>query len=153
MLRILSILLFFILIFPQAAQAEKIDYGNIEVRVEGIRNGIGEVGVALFSNPKGYPTHLEHAYETEWVKSKAGRETINVIFEGIPFGEYAVSVVHDESGNRKVDRSTLGFPKEGVGFSNKQRVKLSAPKFRKSKFPFSNGENEKLVIQLDYRHA
>lgn len=50
-----------------------------------------------------------------------------------------------------MDRSTLGFPKEGVGFSNDQKVVLSAPKFHKAKFLLQEGENKEIIIQLDYR--
>ena len=100
---------------------------------------------------KGYPTHLQHAYEAEWVELRKGQKAIEVEFEGIPFGEYAVSVFHDENGNRRLERSMLGFPEEGVGFSNDQKVKLSAPKFKKSKFKLSEGKNKKIVINLDYR--
>ncbi len=73
------------------------------------------------------------------------------VFDTMPAGEYAVSVVHDANGNRKVNRSFFGFPKEGVGFSNDQKVVMSAPRYDKSKFPLVAGENKTIVIKLDYR--
>ncbi|MBI2083571.1 MAG: DUF2141 domain-containing protein [Deltaproteobacteria bacterium] len=123
----------------------------LEVQVEGIKNKKGEVGVALFSSTMGYPTHLEHAYETEWIPYEKGEGSLIFNFEGLPPGDYAVSVLHDTNGNRKVDRTGLGFPKEGVGFSNDQKVTLKAPSFKKSKFPLTAGESKKIVIQLEYR--
>ena len=140
-----------VVLCSQFAQAQEADFANLEVRVEGIRDHPGEVGVALFNSPKGYPVHIEHAYETEWVPLHEGQQTADVVFEGVPFGEYAVSVLHDENGNRKLERSTLGFPREGVGFSNDQKVVLSAPSFSKSKFPLSEAGNKRIVIKLDYR--
>lgn len=125
------------------------DFGTLTVRVEGINDRPGEVGVALFQNPKGYPTHLEHAYQVEWLPLQAGQATAEVVFEGVPFGEYALSVMHDENGNRTLEQSTLGFPEEGVGFSNGQRVQFSAPKFSNAKFAFT--QPQQLVIPLDYR--
>ena len=133
------------------AHAQDVDFVNLGVRVEGISNNNGEIGVALFNSPKGYPTHIEHAYEAQWVGVEDGPKAIDVVFEGIPFGEYAVSVFHDENGNRKLEKSTLGFPEEGVGFSNDQKVKLSAPSFKASKFALSNAEDIQIVITLDYR--
>lgn len=110
----------------------------------------GEVGVALYNGPVGYPTHFEHTYETEWAPLKPDEATVKVEFDGLPPGDYAVSVLHDANGNRMVDRSTLGFPKEGVGFSNGQKVYLSAPKYKKCKFPIAAGEKKEIVIPLDY---
>lgn len=134
------------------AHAQEVDYAALEVRVEGIQHQKrGEVGVALFNSPKGYPAHTEHSYDAKWVPVQAGQQSVHVAFEGVPFGEYAVSVLHDENGNRKLERSPLGFPKEGVGFSNDQKVILSAPSFKASKLTLSEPDPRKLTITLDYR--
>lgn len=125
---------------------------TLTVRVEGIQQGKkGEVGVAVFSSRKGYPIHIEHSYETSWIPVEGGKDALDFTFDSLPAGEYAVSVLHDENGNRALERSTLGFPKEGVGFSNDQKVKLSAPKFEKCKFPLQPGENKKMAVTLEYR--
>jgi len=150
-LRILSIVIFLIVIFSNITQAREVDYASLHVRVEGIRNYKGEVGVALFDSPKGYPTHSEHCYEAEWVELRKGMKDVDVEFEGLPFGEYAISVLHDENGTRRLERNVFGFPREGVGFSNEQKVKLSAPKFKKAKFELSEAKDKLIVIQLDYR--
>ena len=125
--------------------------GIIEVRIEGIQPRPGEIGVALFNAKTGYPVHIEHAYDTEWIPLKTGQLWVSVVFDALPGGDYAVSVVHDENANRKVDRSAVGFPKEGVGFSNGQKVTLKAPSFNKSKFALQPGETKKISIKLDYR--
>ena len=150
MFRMIS-MVFFTTIFLSVAQAQEVDIVSLQVRVEGIRDEKGEVGVALFNHKLGYPTHLEHAYETEWVPLQKGQDAVDVVFDTIPPGEYAVSVVHDTNGNRLVDRSRLGFPKEGVGFSNDQKVTLRAPRFENAKMTLLAGENKKIVITLDYR--
>jgi len=141
----------FSIIFLSVAQAQEVEIASLEVRVEGIKDQKGEIGVALFNHKLGYPTHLEHAYEAEWVSLQEGQKTADVVFDTIPPGEYAISVVHDTNGNRLVDRSRLGFPKEGVGFSNDQKVTLRAPRFENAKMALSAGENKKIVIKLDYR--
>ena len=151
MFRMTWMIVFLMMIGLGVARAEEVDIASLEVRVEGIKDLKGEVGVALYNHKLGYPTHLEHAYETEWVPLKQGQNTVEVVFDTIPPGEYAVSVVHDTNGNRLVDRSRMGFPKEGVGFSNNQKVTLRAPRFDNAKMLLSAGENKKIVIQLDYR--
>ena len=150
--RITFIAAFWIVIFSAVAQAQDEKIPILEVRVEGTRTAKkGEVGVAVFNSRLGYPTHLEHAYETEWTGVQEGKEAVETVFDSLPAGEYAVSVLHDENGNRSLERSKLGFPKEGVAFSNDQKVKLSAPKFDKCKFHLSLGENKKIIVRLDYR--
>ncbi len=133
------------------AQAGNVKIPRLEVRVEGIKDLKGEIGVALWNSKLGYPTHLEHAYEAEWIPVKGGETVMAAVFDTMPAGEYAISVVHDTNENRKVDRSFFGFPKEGVGFSNDQKVVMSAPRYDKSKFPLVAGENKIIVIKLDYR--
>lgn len=123
----------------------------LEVTVSGIQKPAGEVGVAVFSGPTGFPSHLEHSYEVEWTRLESGMSTVTATFESLPPGDYAVSVLHDENGNRQLERSGLGFPKEGVAFSNDQKVKLSAPKFKKCQFPLAAGEHKKIAVQLEYR--
>ena len=124
----------------------------VSVRVEGIKQMPGEVGIAVYHQPQGYPTHLEQAYETEWIPLKTEMETVTAEFDSLEPGEYALSVLHDTNGNRQVDRSLLGFPKEGVGFSNNCRVYLSAPKFKNCKFTLAEGEKKKITIRLEYQN-
>lgn len=47
----------------------------------------------------------------------------------LPAGRYAIAVLYDENPNHKLDRNTIGWPKEGFGFSNNPKVGLSAPSF------------------------
>ncbi|MBI2066779.1 MAG: DUF2141 domain-containing protein [Deltaproteobacteria bacterium] len=140
-----------ILIFLMASPVFGDNSATLEVEVTGIKNKKGEVGVALFESVKGYPTHLEYAYETEWIPYEKGEGSLTFNFEGLPPDDYAVSVLHDVNANRKVDRTGLGFPKEGVGFSNDQKVTLKAPSFKKSKFDLVAGETKKIIIRLEYR--
>lgn len=124
---------------------------GLKVRVQGIRPASGEVGVAVFHQKTGYPIHIEHAYDAQWITTTKGQEAFEVVFDSLPDGEYAVSVFHDEDADRILDRSVMGFPEEGVGFSNDQRVVLGAPAFQESKFSFTAAEKKSITITLDYR--
>jgi len=146
---VMMFLAFALFCTPQVSAEEEL---SLLVRVEGIRSKLkGEVGVALFESQRGYPTHLQHAYEAEWVPLKGNEKFVEVLFDTMGPGEFAISVVHDTNDNRLVDRSRLGFPKEGVGFSEGQRVTLRAPRFKKAKFPLAEGEHKQIVIKLHYR--
>ena len=131
------------------AKAEEADYTNLTVRVEGISKAVGMIGVSLYNSPKGYPTRIEHAYESQWIELEVGQTSIDGEFEGIPFGKYAVSVVHDENGNKRLDMGPMGFPTEGVGFSNGQKIVMSVPKFSNSTISLTE-MSQNIVIKLDY---
>ena len=146
----LNFVIFFL--FSTATINAQEDKGaSLNVRVEAVKNIKGELGIALFENKKGYPTHIEHAYEPVWIPLKEGMSIVEHGFEGLPAGDYAVSVLHDEDGDREMDRTKMGFPDEGVGFSNDQKVKFSAPDYDDCKFDLAEGEDKKIVIQMDYR--
>jgi len=145
MIRMLSLLALCLLSFLSLAQAGNVKIPRLEVWVEGIKDLKGEIGVAVWNNKLGYPIHLEHAYEAEWIPFNGGDTVVAAVFDTIPAGEYAVSVVHDTNENRKVDRGFFGFPEEGVGFSNDQKVVMSAPRYDRSKFPLVAGENKTIV--------
>ena len=152
MFRIACALAFLVFVFSNISQAQVDNTPTLEIRIEGIKGDKkGEIGVAVFKSRKGFPIHIEHAYETKWDKVSKGEAVINTVFDTLPAGEYAVSVIHDVNGNRMLERSMLGFPEEGVGFSNDQKVKLSAPEFKDCKFMLADGEHKKIVITLDYR--
>ena len=153
MLQRMGIIILSLVCFLPAAKAQEavIDSTTLEVRVEGIRNDKGEIGVALFNNPTGYPTLLQNAYNIQWVSLKEGPKAVDVRFEGVPLGDYAVSVIHDENVNGMLETGASGFPMEGVGFSNNQKVVMSAPSFNASKFSLSKAEPMKMTIQLEYR--
>lgn len=62
----------------------------------------------------------------------ASNPTLNIT--GLPPGEYAVSAIHDENDNRKLDKSFIGMPTEGVAFSNNAKIAFGPPKFEKVRF-------------------
>ncbi|MBF0366890.1 MAG: DUF2141 domain-containing protein, partial [Oligoflexia bacterium] len=79
-------------------------------------------------------------------------ETSTAYFEwvGLPLGEYAVLIIHDENNNDRVDTNFFGIPKEGVGTSNNPVTRFRPPSFNQSKFELKD-EETKLVIHTTYR--
>lgn len=150
MCRTVLFIMLFIMLPMNPAQAQDGRWAHLTVRIEGIKNYSGEVGAALFNEAKGYPVGIQHSYLAEWVKASEGQDVIEIVFDEIPAGEYAVSVMHDENGNRKLETSFLGFPREGVGFSNGQKVVMSAPKYTKAAFMLAEGEDQHITIVMDY---
>lgn len=64
--------------------------------------------------------------------------------------ELAVKVLHDENKDGRVSKNWTGvYPKEGLGFSNKQKIGITGPpKYKKSRLikeQFVNGINISLI--------
>ncbi|WP_221792419.1 DUF2141 domain-containing protein [Aquisediminimonas sediminicola] len=57
----------------------------------------------------------------------------NVRFGDLPYGRYALSLIHDENNNAKLD-TRLGIPFEGFGFSNNPVILFGPPSFRAASF-------------------
>ena len=120
----------------------------MKVIVTNIRNTNGEIEVALFNNEEGFPNKITKAYKVERAKITNG--TCTVIFENIPYGLYALGVYHDENGNKKLDRTWFGMPKEGIAVSNNPKLGVfNPPDFATAKFNFDKLKNN-VSIKIKY---
>ncbi|MEI8033359.1 MAG: DUF2141 domain-containing protein [Chlorobiaceae bacterium] len=147
----------FFLILPASLPAENAfapssciqgESGCITIKVCGLKNTIGQLGIALYSSKKGFPDNTETALATR--VRKISDTTQEFTFENIPFGSYAISVLHDENSNGRMDKfPILGIPKEGFGVSNNPKIRRGPPSFSESLFVLSAGEM-KLSITMNY---
>ncbi len=113
-------------------RADPIGSGKIIVSVSALRNQSGMLRVAIFSQKKGFPAN---AKAVRWAKASPITELpMTLEFAGIPPGTYAVSALHDENNNNKLDTNWIGIPKEGFGVSNNRLRKFGPPKFSDAKF-------------------
>jgi uncharacterized protein (DUF2141 family) len=72
-----------------------------------------------------------------------------VTFEiALPPGSYALSILQDLNGNRKLDTNFIGIPTEASGSSNDAPAKWSAPKFQDAVFIVGD-EPVSLAIRLN----
>ena len=113
------------------AAAQRTGDGVLTVKVIGFRNAKGRVEVLLFNNPKGFPDDESKALDDDEVQIDAKTLTAEVIFRNLPLGTYAVTVLHDENMNRKLDTHFFGIPKEGYGVSTNPPKMFRAPRFDK----------------------
>ncbi|NOY72665.1 MAG: DUF2141 domain-containing protein [Gammaproteobacteria bacterium] len=114
----------------------KIKVNNID-----IKRG-GNIIVMIFGE-EGFPKKHEMAFFTQ--SKKLRNETMKFSFD-VNMEELAVKVLHDENGDGKVSKNWTGiWPKEGLGFSNDQKISLKgAPKYNNSKLlkeQFKDGIN------------
>ena len=112
-------LLFMTIGLPAAALA-----GNLDVSVTGVRNANGHVLVAVCSEANFLSATCAYSGQAA---AHAGSVVVRVT--GLPSGTYAVQAYHDENDNRVLDRSFLGFPKKGMGFSRDAPIRFGPPSF------------------------
>jgi uncharacterized protein (DUF2141 family) len=121
--------------------------GTISVSVKGLKNLDGMLGIALYITKNGFPDKPERAFATKVIKPNG---SINVVtFDNIAYGDYAVSVLHDENSNGKMDKSFFGIPREGFGVSNNPKIRRGPPSFSEALFTLNAKELE-ITVTLNY---
>jgi len=105
--------------------------------------------VSLFQSPQGFPEDTSKAIRQESVEIDPSTMSAQVVFKNLPQGIYAVSVLHDENGNGKMDKNFVGIPKEGYGASNNPKKKMRAPAFDEAKFSLNSAE-QTIEVTLIY---
>jgi uncharacterized protein (DUF2141 family) len=131
------------------AQAQPAAEAALTVRVAGLRNARGKVGVSVFSDASGFPQTPAKALRRETAVIDPGTLTAEAVFRGLAPGVYAVAVLHDENSNGKLDKNFFGIPKEGYGASNDPRPARRPPTFDEAKFTLG-GPAQTLVVKPIY---
>jgi uncharacterized protein (DUF2141 family) len=119
----------------------------IHVEVSGLRNDKGQVLCALFSSAEDFPKKAEKAVAR--LTARIVEQQAVCDFSGVAPGTYAVSVVHDENSNGKLDTNFIGMPREGVGASKDAKGHMGPPKFAAASFRFEGGRTD-LKIHVKY---
>lgn len=104
---------------------------EIEVSLSGLRNTKGQVLVCLTANPKAFPDCTKDKGSVRMAVKAAVAAKFTVTAPAN--GTYAISLVHDENSNNKMDM-TLFLPKEGFGFSRNPAIGMGPPKFKSASF-------------------
>jgi uncharacterized protein (DUF2141 family) len=102
--------------------------GWLNVEVTGVRNGNGLVAITIYDgNRSDKFLRSKGSLDVVRVPAQEGKTRACVKLPGN--GVYALAVYHDENGSRKLNRSGIGLPTEGFGFSNNPRTIASLPTF------------------------
>ncbi len=120
--------------------------GNIIVTVTGIKNSAGTIKIGLYNKQAGF---MDAKHVVQGLNRPAKKGSVTGSFNGLPFGGYAISIVHDENNNGRMDKNFLGMPKEGYAFSRNVRPRFSAPSFKATKFQL-NGKSKNIRIKMRY---
>lgn len=100
---------------------------DMTIDVAGLKNANGKVMVAVFDSADHF---LKQPLRTGTVDAQAG--TVRMVLTGLPPGDYAISLFHDQNGNGKLDKNLVGMPIEPYGFSNDAAGAYGPPTFQQS---------------------
>jgi uncharacterized protein (DUF2141 family) len=119
----------------------------LQAEVIGLRNAHGDVVCSLFNDPTAFPRDDSKVLRT--VKAPIDRTHALCKFTGIPPGEYAMVVFHDENGDGEFNQNAFGMPEEGYGFSRDAAALFSAPSFESARFHY-DGTRLYMIINIRY---
>lgn len=117
---------------------------SITITIKNIKEHKGSILVGLYTSEKDFlkkPAYGKAA--------KANGDEVTVVFDNLPAGEYAVSIIHDANDNKEFDRTKIGLPKEGYCFGNNAKAKFGPPKYSDVKV-YLKGEDINQTLAMHY---
>jgi uncharacterized protein (DUF2141 family) len=127
------------------AYSPKAETGTLLVMIQGFKSTEGQLMVALYNTEKEFMNKDPFKGSTTLIS--ASQELIR--FDNLPYGDYAVVVLHDMNKDGKLDKNEFGIPTEGYGFSNNVMGKFGPPSWMQASFVFA-GRDEAKIIDLEY---
>jgi uncharacterized protein (DUF2141 family) len=128
--------------------AEKNAEEGIKVNIINLRNSKGRVLISLFKDGIGYPDQPDKAFRKTSISIKDNQAFF--LFTDIPFGNYAIAILHDENDDKQMNKNSLGLPKEGYGFSNNVMGAFGPPAYTRVKF--SHKANTFNIVNIKARY-
>lgn len=118
--------------------------GRVEVMVTNVRTAQGTVRIALC--PESMFLQDDCPYKGT-APAVAGQTVVTVA--DVPPGIYSAQGFLDENDDREVDRTLLGVPEEGVGFSRDPSYLFAAPEFEDTAFTLAP-QGGRITFRLRY---
>ncbi|MEA5503988.1 DUF2141 domain-containing protein [Halotia wernerae UHCC 0503] len=120
---------------------------KLTVLVGGIRHQKGEICLRVYASEKGFP--MSDTSEVQSGCTEITGSSVRKDFYGLKPGNYAVAVVDDQNGNKKLDTDFFGIPTEGFGISNNPTVSITTgtPKFSKSSFSMTKSTTVNIFMK------
>lgn len=109
------------------------DYPNdLTLNILNIKANKGIIQVLIFKSSDGFPEEVNKAVKSLSIPVKNFSAT--VVIQDLSPGNYAVSLFHDEDGDGKLKKNSVGLPIEKYGFSNNPTLFFGPPSFSKCAF-------------------
>ncbi|MFS4493002.1 DUF2141 domain-containing protein [Maribacter sp. 2308TA10-17] len=136
--KILYFLFFSFLPFMIAAQ------NTLTIVAENVQSSDGLIAVGVYIDAASF---LKEGKEYTGVFAKAEKGTTRIELPNLPNGIYAVSIFHDENGNKAMDTNFFGIPKEPLGFSIGKLKTFGPPSFEECSFEMTSDFEIKIPLK------
>ncbi len=120
---------------------------RLNVVVENVQSDEGLIAVSLYADDSSKFLAKRGSLYVGRVPARKGTTTVCIYLPTT--GVYALAVYHDADGDRGFDRTGIGLPAEGFGFSNNPRVFLGMPNWSSVRLAVPK-TNLKTTIRLRY---
>ena len=148
MIKFFRLLLVPVLLLIVTGSTGQVNESGLTVDITDLRNNKGQVLISLYKDGKGYPDEPGQAFRVSQLSIINHSATVS--FTGLPSGNYAIAILHDENGDRKMNTNFLGLPKEGYGFSNNVMGIFGPPSYTRALFYYSADERKIQSIRARY---
>ena len=119
----------------QFVKAQKKTF-ELTVNITNLSSNKGTILLGIYNNKGSFLKKPFNGYALKINNNRA-----KMIVENLPKGEYAISFVHDENNNKKLDTNFLGIPSEDFGCSNNAKGFMGPPKYDDAKFIVSEDKS------------
>jgi uncharacterized protein (DUF2141 family) len=120
--------------------------GQVIVDVYGLKDERGKLNVGIYIAEGGFPKDSRAAFAQRTVPV-TGR-ALRLVFNGIPAGEFAVAVHHDDNSNGKMDTGAFGRPTEGYGFSRDAAANFGPPSYEDARLKIAAGQRLRVAVHM-----
>jgi uncharacterized protein (DUF2141 family) len=135
-----------LLVFPAWATAPSPAGGDITVAVSTVRNRNGQIICALFDTAAGFEKRVPLAR----VIARPEVPSTTCMFHTVKAGIYAITAIHDENDNGRLDKTFFGRPTEEYGISKNHTYAMHGPRFSESSFSFPGTGDVSVAVHLRY---
>lgn len=140
MKKLILVISFLIGIILSSSSQEKESF-TLTIEISGLKSNKGTVITGIYNSQIGF---LKKQYKSDVSKIKNKKATI--VFKNLTVGEYAVSFIHDENKNNKMDTNFFGIPIEDYGCSNNAKGFMGPPKYKDAKFLLTRSKTIQIKI-------
>ena len=117
---------------------------TLTIEIVNVKNEKGNLFLALFNSAESF--EKDQRFKSKVQKAEAGK--VVAIWQGLPAGNYAFKIFHDENDNKAIDTNFFGIPSEAYAFSNNAKASFGPPDYEDAQFTLD--QNIVQTIKLKY---
>jgi uncharacterized protein (DUF2141 family) len=118
---------------------------SLTITIPNVSNDQGLIQVGLFNEKEHFP---KEGKEFMLIIQPAEAPVFVHTVENLVPGDYAIALMHDENADGICNLNFFGIPKEGYGFSNNVKPRLSSPSFESARISLT--DDQEIIINLIY---